>query len=316
MSRSVCALAIALAGFAAGPAASETLEVVGIYGARAEIPPEIEVIAIEPFDGEWGYELRDAVTDILSAPVAGGAPFFRVIPEVFAGRGDIQTDASLRGAAHVWVAERPASPRVHKECVERDDKGKCVAKEEIRIPCWEMRVTYDARTALIGRDGARLADRGDLLQTSRTFCEDEWLEPDPDALLDELATRYAASLVGEFTPRREVSATRLLEQRKGLAKGDRRTFKRALKLTKSDPRAACQTFSQLEDANPGHVSVLFNIGLCHESANRLDEAERYYDRALDAAPDKSYPVEGLARIASRRRGAAQLTARGRNVAEY
>lgn len=295
----------------AAPAAAETLRVEGVYGARGDIPPEIEVIALEHFAGDWGYELRQDLSDILSAPVDGGRPFYRVIPEVLAGGADNRPDAALTGAAHSWVEIRRASPRVYKECVQRDDKDKCVEKREVRVPCREMRVTYEPRITLVARDGTWLHHSTDILQASRTYCRDDFLEPDPDAMIEELAEQFALAMRGEFTPNRVASTPRLLEQRKGLSGGQRKAFKRALKLTDSDPYGACLAFGSLEQASPDHVSVLFNIGLCHESEGRLDEAEAYYLRALEARPDKTYVHEGLGRIASRRRGAAQLAARGR-----
>lgn len=291
----------------AAPAAAETLRVEGIYGARSEIPPHVEVIAVEAFAGDWGYELSEDLADSLSAPAGDGEPFFQLVP---ASVGAAEADAALSGAAFTWIDERYARPRILKECVERNDKGKCIRKEERRIPCREMRVSYEVQAGLLGRDGSRLYDAGDLLQATRTYCADEF-EPDPYAMLEQLAGRYRARLVGEFVPHRLASTPRLLEQRKGLSGNPRRAFKRALKLTKSNSAAACREFSALERDNPDHVSVLFNIGLCHESEDRLDDAELYYRRAVDASPDKSYPHEGLARIASRRRGAAQLAARGR-----
>lgn len=313
MSRTARALGLCLAVSLAAPLAAETLPVKGLHGARADIPAEIEIIAVEPFDGAWGYELREALSDILSAPVDGYAPFFQVVPDSLAATGDYRPDAALRGMAHAWVADQPTSPRIRRECAERDAKDKCVRRREIYIPCREMRVGYDARATLIGRDGERLYDGADHLQAQRSYCLDDYIEPDPDAMIEELAQRHAASLVGEFAPRRIASTPRLLEQRKGLSKRDRRAFKRALKLTKSDPAAACQAFTSLEPGNPDHVSIVFNIGLCHESAGQLAEAERYYHRAIDVEPGKGYPYDGLARIASHRRGAAQLAARGRSL---
>ncbi|MBV7267478.1 hypothetical protein [Erythrobacter ani] len=317
-----------------GPAFAETLSVEGFYGAQADIPAEIEVLVAEPFAGDWGYGLQESVTGFLIQPIIADAPFFRVIPAALAARDRIYVidsaatsgdgvpfievtdrrretpDAVLQGAAFSRINDVHAAPRTVEECIRRDGENKCIEHEEVEIPCREMTVAYDAHVAIIQADGTRVYDDSAVLTSAQTYCRDGDSSPDPDAMIGALAARYAESVRRDLLPEFKRSDPRLLERRKGLSKQDRRVFKQALRLTKNDPFGACLLFRQLEDGNPRHVSVLFNIGLCEEAEDRLDQAAAYYERALIADPGRNYPQTGLRRIENRKRGEWQLAAKG------
>ena len=62
----------------------------------------------------------------------------------------------------------------------------------------------------------------------------------------------------------------------------------------------------LEAANPGDISLLFNIGLCHEGEGNLEAAADHYQSVLRIKPGKLEAVQGLDRIASRLRAERQL----------
>ncbi|QFT77481.1 hypothetical protein [Erythrobacter sp. THAF29] len=315
----------------ASAANAETLPVEGIYGAREDVPADIEVIVAENFVGDMGYDLEERLSDVLSRPIGDEDPFFRIIPAMIAERerivvvdrnrggepgdgvieviGEAGPDALLRGSASSRVFDQRTDPKIKKECVKRDDKKKCVEHREYRVPCRQMRVTYNADVALITPDGIRIYDNRDGLSSNKRYCRDESSQPNPDAMISGLASRFISNVKRDLLPEYRNSEPRLLEKRKGISKDDRKVFKQALKLTKNDPYGACQLFDTLEATNPDNMSVLFNIGLCRESEDRLDEAADFYERVLAIEPDKNYPLEGLSRIASRRRGNEQLAAR-------
>ncbi|MBD2842152.1 hypothetical protein [Erythrobacter rubeus] len=318
---------------ASSTALAETLPVEGFYAARADVPAEIDILATEPFGGDWGYGLQASITDLLSQPVVADEPYFQVIPAALAQRerifvvdpatedeaeqryievagSDSGPDAVLRGAAHSSISDYSTSPKIRKECVLRDEDDECVEHEEIEIPCRQITVHYRASVTMVAADGSRLYHDDADLESSQTYCEDDHAAPDPDAMIGALAARYIDAVQSDLLPAFRKSDPRLLERRKGLTKQDRRTFKEALRLTKNDPFGACIKFRELEASNPEHVSVLFNIGLCHESEGELDRATTYYERALATEPDKNYPKAGLKRVESRERGEAQLAAKG------
>ena len=129
-------------------------------------------------------------------------------------------------------------------------------------------------------------------------------------MIAELESQFFARITRDLVPRFVRETPRLMERRRGLSRQDRRVFKDALKASNEDIGAACAAFRSLEEANPQHVSVLFNIGLCFESEDDLDGALEYYGRALEIEPGKDYPTAGQRRVRSRLSGEAQLEARG------
>jgi Tfp pilus assembly protein PilF len=82
-----------------------------------------------------------------------------------------------------------------------------------------------------------------------------------------------------------------------------------VKATDDNVTLACEGFEALEATNPAHVSVLFNIGLCHESRGELEGAIDYYGRALEVDPGRDYPTDGLRRVRSRMRAEEHLAQR-------
>ncbi|GMN02859.1 tetratricopeptide repeat protein [Erythrobacter sp. MTPC3] len=332
------AAALAVVGTAVmgvSPVAAETFRVEGLYGAEADIPADVEILAAEEFAGDWGYGLQASVTDVLTRPVPDFGVLYQVVPASLVQRDRVfivesntsdeavqeaieipeepfdAPDALLRGAAFGRIDDTATSAKKKSECIRRDDDGKCVAKRKFTVPCRILTVHYDGSVMIVAPDGQRLYERSDTLSNSQTYCQGESATPDPDTMLGGLASQFISRVSRDLMPRYVETDLRLLEQRKGLSKNDRRAFKAALKLTKNDPYGACLGFRALEQADPDHMSVLFNIGLCDESEHELDQAEAYYDRVLALEPGKSYPLAGLERIAARRAGMAQL--RGRSA---
>lgn len=317
------ALAATLAVLGTTAAQAETLDVGGIYAAGVDLPGDVEVIAIQPLGGDVGPDSETALLAALGSAVVGGEPYYRVFPagaDPYAGRvslGDqdevrstLAPDAVFSGTVRADVTERRIEPRIRTECVARDDKDKCIERKEIRIPCFELRVSIMPRLILTGSDGFQLYANTQSRAQAVQFCRDDAVIPSPydigNALIDELAS----SIRFDLAPVQRIEAIRVMETRKGLARGDRDAFGAALALTKSDQRAACAAFGALEAGNPMQLSVLNNIALCREAEGDLEEAARTYARVLALSPGRDYAQQGLARIASRERAAMQLDARG------
>jgi len=321
--------ALAITGFAAGMAAlgaqsaqAETLDVRGLYAANVDMPGFVETIVVDTIFGEAGADAEIAIQQKLGAASVDGDLYYRVLradapmngASVRVGnqqsvRSALAPDAILSGTVRADVIERRIEPRITKKCVERDEDDKCIKREEFPIPCWEMTVQLMPRLVLISDDGEQLySNNAPLLRTAR-FCRDDSAIPSSleigDALIDELAQDIRLDLA----PVERFQNIRVMETRKGLSKADRTAFKQAVKLTKEDQAAACRAFGELEAGNPAQVSVLFNIGLCHEARGDLERASDYYARALEISPNRSNPSAGMRRIASRQRADYQLAAR-------
>jgi len=311
---------------------AETLPVEGIYGARDAIPADIKTIAVDRFSGNRGFALQDALTGTLEAPVVEDQPIFRLVPAALAPRSQVvviregsgssgetseveisetgQPDALLSGHAGASVTDYRTNPKIERECIARDDEGKCAERRRIEIDCRELTVGYEAQVTLVDDEGSTVYRGSDLLSEKKRYCADDYSTPDPDAMIAGLESQFFTRVSLDLVPRYSRETPRLMERRRGLSRSDRRVFRDGLRASSGDINAACAAFRSLEEANPQHVSVLFNIGLCLESEDNLASALDYYARALEIEPGKDYLTAGQRRIRSRLSGEAQLAERG------
>ncbi|MDC8755834.1 hypothetical protein OIK40_14385 [Erythrobacter sp. sf7] len=308
---------------------AETITVVGIYPANVDLPGEVEAIAIEPFAGDAGADVELAITDVLGAVTIEGQPWFRIAPP-FAGRSSgvvivadregqsvsiedsDAPDAVLRGSVMNEVLEQRLEPRMVEQCVERDDRGDCIRREPRPVPCWEVSVRLDPRIVLIAADGTQLYSRRAPEIEAASYCRDDNTIPSTLDMASRAIDRIAHAVRVDLAPVNRAREYRVMERRGGLARNDRAVFKHAIRLTKTDPVAACQVFDQMLASNSAQLSVVFNAGLCAEAFGDLVAARELYLRALGISPDHGYPADGLRRIAERRRADAQMYSR----AEY
>lgn len=316
------AIGLAAAGLGCAGARAETLPVQGIYAAGADAPSRVRSIAIAGFGGRGGERVAFAIDTALRGAVIEGQPYFQVTfsdslfgesyrydrsADPAARRGGV--DAVMRGIADIEVRDTDSGQKEVEECAVRDNRGKCTQKKKVNYPCRARNVTMRPEVRLVERSGELLYAKGDTLTLSRRFCRDEQATPSVDAMIEELAARFAGIVRGDLAPVFRAEDIRLLESRKGIAKADHPAFRTALRLTKSDVAAACETFAALEPGNPRDITILFNIGLCHEMAGDLERAAGTYESALAVQPRKFEPEEGLRRIASRLRAERQLADR-------
>lgn len=307
------------AGLPGVAAQAETLPVEGIYAAQTDAPSRVLTITIGGFGGRGGERVAFSIDSALRGAVFDGRPYFQVTfseplfgdsyrydrdADPAAGRAGV--DAVMRGIAEVEVRDTDSGTKEIEECAARDDRDKCIEKRKVKVPCRARNVTMRPEVRLVARDGDLLYAKSDTLTVSRRFCRDEKVSPSADEMIAELADRFAAGVRTDIAPIYRAQDIRLLESRSGIAKADHPAFREALRLTKSDVGAACDAFAALEAGNPADVSVLFNIGLCHESEGDLAAAAQAYEAALAISPRKLEPQEGLGRIESRERAAQQL----------
>jgi hypothetical protein len=315
--------AAAAAALAAAGAQAETLPVEGLYAAGADAPSRARAIAIAGFAGRGGERLAFAIDGALRSAVVEGQPYFQVTlsdsrfgdsyrydrdADPAARSGGV--DAVMRGIAEVEVRDVDSGQKEVEECAVRDNRGKCTEKKKVFYPCRARNVTMRPEVRLVARDGDLLYAKADTLTLSRRFCQDEQATPSVDQMVTEMAATFAGNLRGDLAPTYRAEGIRLLESRRGIVKSDHDAFRTALRLTKSDVAAACDGFAALEANNPRDITVLFNIGLCFESADNLERAAAIYEAVLAISPRKVEPEQGLARIASRVRAQQQLALHG------
>lgn len=317
------AAGMVIAALASCGVRAETLPVEGLYAAGADAPSRARSIAIAGFAGRGGERLAFAIDSALRAAVVEGRPYFQLTlsdslfgdsyrydrsADPAARRGGV--DAVMRGIAEVEVRDIDSGQKEVEECVARDNRGKCTERRKVTHPCRARNVTLRPEVRLVAREGDLLYAKGDTLTLQRRFCRDEQVTPSVDEMVAEMALRFAATLRLDLAPIFRLQDIRLLESRRGIVKSDHDAFRTALRLTKSDIGAACDAFAALEANNPRDITVLFNIGLCFESADNLESAAEIYETTLAISPRKVEPQQGLDRIASRIRAQEQLALRG------
>jgi hypothetical protein len=301
-------------------AQAETLPVEGLYAAGTDAPSRARSIALSGFAGRGGERLAFAIDSALRAAVIDGRPWFEMTfsepprgtsytydrefdPAAYRGGAD----AVMRGIAEVEWRDVDSGTKEVEECATRDDRGKCIEKRKVAVPCRAREVTLRPEVRLVSREGDLLYAKGDALTASRRFCKDDEGAPPVDQLVGDLAAQFASAVRDDLAPTYRREDIRVLESRAGMVPADHAAFRAALRLTKTDVEGACRAFAALEPTNPQDVTILFNIGLCHEGAGELAVAERLYDDLLRLKPGKPEAQEGLARIASRGRAERQLS---------
>ncbi len=314
-----------MAAFFAQSAAAETIPVRGVYPSDADIPAETQLIVMERFGGDIGQDVELALSDVLGNISIRGEPWFDIISpgalrsatvEVEGNDGTIttaplQADARLRGTVRSEAIERDIDPKIERECVARDDEDKCIERREVRIQCSELTVRVDPRILLVSARGEQLYSFDASRSESVRFCADESTVPSVLDMANGMVDQLVGAIRRDLAPRETLRNIRVMERRRDLRREDRDPFRDAVRATNESIEAACAGFEGLEQTNPDHVSVLFNIGLCYESGGELEGAGDYYRRALAIDPDRDYPQEGLNRVSSRMRAEAQLAARSR-----
>ena len=300
------ALASALA---AVPARAEVLQVFGMNPARNDDAAALRSIVVDSFGGGEGPALTIRIEDLLRGLSVDGTPYFRVLPAATASGGD----ALLRGTADADIQFRRYTEK-REQCAEKDGDGKCLRKEQREVKCSKRRITLDVAMRMVRPDGTLIYSDDSPESVEDSSCEGDENPPrNRNDVVRGLVGRVAERLRLEFAPRYTDAQIRVDENRKGLAKADADRFRQAVKLTKRDPRAACQVWSELGTANPGHVPTLFNLALCAESrgADGAKEAEKRYLAVLDLAGKYPAAAVGLARLDETARAHAQLAAHNR-----
>ena len=306
MTKRIAAVALLVVAAFPAAAAAETLTIETLYPAPNDGTAALDSIAVDRIGGEEGARLTLALEDALGGVSYRGERWVRVVPASIGA----DAEALLRGAVYSDVTVSDSYDREENRCAEEDERGKCVRREKVKVPCWQQTVRIDPDLRLTRRDGATLWFHDERLESSKRWCRGD-TRPSSDPEIRNLADELAHSVRAELLPAYRREDVRVMESRKGLEGADRDAFRSAVRLTKSSEDAACDSFAALEEGNPAHPSVLFNVGLCRERDGRLDEAEEFYERALVADSGADYAASGLDRIAQHRRGLMQADSRFR-----
>lgn len=292
------AVSIGLAGlFLATTAQAETLQINGLYPARADNVAEIKSIAIDRFGGNDGTALAFEIEDKLSDVEIDGAPYFKIM----AGRSAIEPEGTLSGTATAGIEEYPTKG-YRERCVKRDDKDKCVKRKSVEVKCLKRVIDFQAQIRLSRfSDGQTIyADRKSD-GNEQIVCGRKESFVSSEEIIRGMINSAAYSVRRDLAPIERPENIRVLESRKGMDKASAKFFKTAVKMTKTDEEEACRMWDQAAANSKPHRSVTFNRGLCAEQKGTLGDALTLYTQAGQLAGGKTEIDQAIRRIKDRER---------------
>lgn len=287
----------------AGVAQAEVLEITGEFPANNREASFLESISVDRFGGSDGSALQLAIERAL-----GGSQF-----ELLGGRAGRDTaEGSISGSVSSGVDESNFR-RKEKQCVSKDDKGKCLKEEQVEVPCKRRIIDVKADIRIVRNTDGRI-----LYSQPKPFREEvEWCRGGSPArtaedVIEGAIRDIAGSLRGDLVPHVDTYKIRVRENTKGLSKESANRFKEMVKLTKRDARGACAGWDAMQAEAAGHPSLLFNLGLCAEQRGEFEKAVTLYqDAARAGANEGREGVERATRLIAGREDAQERAKRRR-----
>ncbi len=280
---------------------AETLRVEGIRPADNAALIGVRTVQSDRFTGQDGDLFAMMVEDRLRDASFDGEPWLRVLPN---GSYE-EADVVLTGYAQAEVTYVKEMAK-REECVERDERKDCIRKEWVERECRRRDIVMNAQIRFTRLDGAQLYRKELVDSRSIVICRGDDNVPGEESEIRALASALSGSLTQGLFPYRERRDVRVSERRKELPKPDQELFKQALKATKRDAYQTCVIWSEMGERNPNNAALLFNQGLCRESAGDRAGAAEFYRATLAINPKEDYASKGLSRMEYWDRGDAQV----------
>lgn len=196
-----------------------------------------------------------------------------------------------------------------EECAAKDDAGKCTEQKKVKVNCARRFVELTVALRVVRIDGTVIhtEDRPEIHESKS--CEGDVQPPRARAdIVRDMIRQVAERLRLAVAPRHRDEAVRVDESRKGLAKADAARFKAAVRLTKTDTRAACGVWREVAASNPQHLPTMFNLALCNEHEGQRDAAVQGYRTVLGIAPRTYSASAAISRISLDAQARAQIAA--------
>lgn len=292
----------------AAPAAAETLPISGSDPASANVNDLLR-LAVDRFEGTDGAAMAQRLEAALGAARFDGRSYYRIV----APESGAAIDALLTGTTRAAVEEVPVTEK-RKKCTEYDpaDKNKCVKEVEVDIRCRRRAITVATTARLVAiKDGSIRYTRPLSARDQQTWCPDRAASRTVEDYVEWAEGDQVQAIRRDLAPIGYAIDVRVDENRKGLAKPAADSFKDAVRLTKSDPTAACDIWAGLTRAAEPTAALAFNLGLCAEMDRDFDAAIDWYGQAQRLGSKNRDIGEGIARIDRHRRALADWAARKR-----
>ncbi|MFZ1566253.1 hypothetical protein [Sphingorhabdus sp.] len=288
------------------PASAETLRVPDHIPSGNPDFLTIQSIALGAFQGDDGNALSHVVEARLAGFRGEDGPFFNVIVD---GNGT-KPDAIATGSARVSV-ETFRNWQKREICDEKDADKKCLRYRDVPMDCTRRIVSISTQLRFHSpSDGRVLLSDGAQRRQEKVICPDDSSSPQTvDEVADELLQASVLSLIPELAPRQGNYYVKLREETGGLAKPAVKRFRAAIKLTKTNPSAACAEFDALAGDGPQNAALAFDRAVCAEGRGDVDSALSIYNNLRSQNSNDQFASEGIRRIDKNRRALAEITAR-------
>jgi curli biogenesis system outer membrane secretion channel CsgG len=298
------------------------------------VPAETDIsnvrrLAVMPFDGRGGAEVRSAVETALLNAQVNGIPYFtmvtrdqldRVVAEQNKGhsvRFDNQTapsvgrllgaDALVTGSVTEYdTTDNRYSQQWERTTYSGDGKK---SKKTINAPCLkrEARIALTAKF-INARTGQVIASKPLVASTTAEDCAETNSQidvADKNVMLMGVANKVAMDLVNKITPHR---VTKRVELRSADDGGGRVTeqVKRGYQYaTNGRWDLAISEWEQAAQVNPNSAAAHYNLGVAYEAQGQLERARTSYDKAAQLKADTLY-IRSSADIEQRIREADEV----------
>ena len=285
---------------------AEILTIDGLTPAGSPDFATVGTIAIDQFGGSDGQELAFELEDVLS----GVSVFDQAYFDVIGGRSSVDPDATLTGTATTGI-DRYETVESRRRCVARDKDKKCTEHKNIKVDCLKRVIDFRAQVrASSYEDGRRIYSRSLPEKQEQTICfgDDEEFSSS-ESEIRKMVGNAARAIRSDLAPRQYRSNIRVLESRKGMDKAERKFFKAAVKMTKSDQTEACRMWDEAAMNGQVHISLIFNWGLCAERSGDLEVALDRYQQAQVLSPKKYEVRQAIDRVNDHLRALEEWNAR-------
>jgi hypothetical protein len=288
--------AMALAAFCGSAASAESLTVSGWYAAENRDVAMLQSLGVDRFDGDNAPQLGFAIENALSQRRdRDGGPYFTVRSRY--GKAEGMVYGSMRVRVDFQEFTRKA-----KRCAADTSSKKCKDNEKIEIDiyCTRRIVSATANIKVTRLSDDRLIYNRSLPGRNETESCDGDARPQPvESVVTNIARTIANDFAAEVTPYGSTDKIRIRESRNGLSKEDGNQMKSLIAATKTNERAACAGWREMEQRGIAHATLKFNLGLCAESEGQLDMALGYYRPLLVASQNSADVSESIRRVERR-----------------
>jgi hypothetical protein len=295
--RMVFTAILAISAISGAPAQAETLKVNTFYPSDVPAMVEVRNIAIRSFDGPDGRALENAASAELARLSVDKEPYFTMVQT----NRDTRIDAWLSGSADVRTVEKLVV-ETRKICIERDNAGKCIAKEKVPITCLRREINYVGKLTMIATgSGQELFSWRDPKSYGRNYCEREKVSYESERRMIAGYIQETADKLQKIAPRTVNENISIMENARKLPSDQAGRFKSAIRMTRNSPSAACEIWNELRLSNPAHLATLYNVALCLEQEEKYDESAAVYREAMLANEKRGMIADGIKRVDANRR---------------